>query len=216
MQGILTKKQIIEYMENGSLRFSPEPDTLQIQLHSVDLRLGFSFMIPKSWEMTERGREAFLIDYTDDRKRFDVIELEKGQFFDILPREALIVSSLEEVCLPRDIMAVLYPRSSVNRRGLAVDLSGIVDAGYEGRLLIPVQNNTNSQVIRVYPGERFCQLVFYPLSSEAEDKKSRWYKKDIIVGRLNELHKEEEEMILHGNIKDLKSKYSIVNLDKGE
>ena len=107
-------------------------------------------------------------------------------------------------------MAVLYPRSSINRKGLTVDLSGIIDAGYEGRLLIPITNNT-AHVIRLYPGERFCQLVFYPLSQKVKFVPSRWHKKDLITGRLSEKKKIEEKLIIRGKIKELKQKYSIAS-----
>jgi len=209
LSGVLVRNQILQFIEEGKIKFNPPADVLQMQAHSVDLRLGYSFMVPKQWGMTEGGREAFFIDYLDDKERFEIIELEHGQFFDILPKESIIVSSLEEVGLPNDLMAVLFPRSSINRRGLTVDLSGIIDAGYEGRLLIPVTNNTAGQVIRIYPGERFCQLVFHPLTEAIKTRKSRWHKKDIIVGRQSERLKIEENLIVRGKIKDLKSKYGI-------
>lgn len=208
--GILVKNQILELISDGKLKFSPSIDSFQVQTHSIDLRLGYSFMIPRVWGQTEKGREAFLVDYLDARDRFEIIELEHKQFFDILPKESVVATTLEEVGLPDDLMAVLYPRSSINRKGLSVDLSGIIDAGYEGRLLIPITNNT-SHVIRLYPGERFCQLVFYPLSEKVTVEKSRWHKKDIVVGRLSEKRKVEEKFISRGEIKKLKQKYALVS-----
>jgi dCTP deaminase len=207
--GTLVKDEILDYIKSEKLRFSPALDTFQIQSHSIDLRLGYTFMVPKLWGLTEKGREAFFIDYLDERQRFEVIELENKQFFDLLPKESVVASTLEEVALPNDLMAVLYPRSSVNRKGLAVDLSGIVDAGYEGRLLIPITNNTSSQVIRIYPGERICQLVFYPLSKPVKPEKSRWHKSDIVVGRRSEKKKVEETLIAKGKIRELKTKFAL-------
>lgn len=206
--GILVKNQILDRINQGSLKFSPPIDSFQIQSHSVDLRLGYSFMIPKMWGLSEKGREAYLVDYLDERERFEIIELEHKQFFDILPKESVVATTLEEVSVPTDLMAVLYPRSSINRKGLTVDMSGIIDAGYEGRLLIPITNNT-THVIRLYPGERFCQLVFYPLSQSVKFIPSRWHKKDLVIGRLSERRKVEEKLVTKGKIKELKQKYSI-------
>ncbi len=69
-------------------------------------------------------------------------------------------------------MGVLYPRSSINRRGLSVDLTGIVDAHYHGNLMIPILNKTTNQVIRIYPGERICQLVFHTLTQGLSEEEA--------------------------------------------
>ena len=105
-------------------------------------------------------------------------------------------------------MAVLYPRSSVNRKGLSVDLTGIIDAGYEGVLTLPVQNNTASQIIRIYPGERFCQLVFETLNETVTTRKSRWHLKDV-VERGDKEKKAETELVVKGDIKSLKEKFEL-------
>lgn len=206
---ILTKKQILERIKKGELVFTPPLDKFQLQPQSVDLRLGFTFLVPKVWEMTSVGRVALQTDYGENRNHLEVVELEEGQYFEILPREFIIVSTLESLKLPSDLMGILYPRSSVNRRGLSVDLSGIVDARYEGNLIIPVRNNTQTQVIRVYPGERFCQIVFYPLASKTRGT-SRYQKKDIIVGVLKERSTKETRLIKKGKIRELKKLYKLV------
>lgn len=211
---ILSNDKIIERIRSGGLAFSPELDEFQIQQHSIDLRLGFSFLIPKSWEMTASGRVALRTDHLDldaQNKSFTLVELEEGQFFDILPGEYVGVSTLEKIKLPADLMAILYPRSSVNRRGLSIDLTGIVDAGYEGTLLIPVRNNTQFQVIRMYPGERFCQLVFEELSNTPQLQQSRWHNKDIVVTVQNERSTQEMTYVREGKITLLKRDFALTN-----
>ncbi len=207
---IITIDQLKERLQKGEITFTPELDTFQVHAHSVDLRLGYTFLVPKRWHMTNSGREALLIDHNtqENQQHFDVIELEKGQFFDLLPGEYVSVSTLESVKVPSDLMAVLYPRSSTNRRGLSVDLTGIVDAGYEGQLMIPVRNNTTSHTIRIYPGERFCQIVFEKLSNIVTPRESRYHKKDIIEGYIPEKKYSnkttETDLLVSGNIKELK------------
>ena len=185
---VLVKQQILERIKGGGLAFKPGLDNLQIQGHSVDLRLGFTFMIPKVWRPSDGGREAVTLDplHSIGAAHFDIVELEEGQHFDLLPNEYILVSSLETITIPKDLMAVLYPRSSVNRRGLSVDLTGIIDAGYSGKLVLPVRNNTRSQTVRLYPGERFCQLVFQQLMGEIETKQSRHHMKDVAEGLAKE------------------------------
>ncbi len=148
---------------------------------------------------------------------FDVVELEQGQCFEILPGEHVIVSTLEKLSMPNDVMAVLYPRSSVNRRGLSVDLTGIVDCGYSGQLAIPVRNNTAHQIIKLYPGERICQIVLHEIGTELPDavETNRYHGKDIIEGAirnnpgLNGQDDEEMDLLQKGLIKELKEKFKI-------
>lgn len=209
--GILTNEQILQRTKDKNITFSPPLDKFQLQPHSIDLRLGYTFMVPKYWEMTSQGREAIKSDYSQTQNNFTVLELEPGQFFEVLPNEYVVFTTLEKIKVPDDLMAILYPRSSVNRRGLSVDLSGIVDAGYEGQLIIPVRNQTTTQTIRVYPGERFCQLVFHPLSQAVEIQTSRFHNRDVAttLGSHQEKRQNEIKLIKSGKLKQLKSNYAI-------
>lgn len=163
---ILTRHEIQALIENQRLVFEPNLDVFQNQPHAVDLRLGTSFYLPKIWKMTPNGREILTVDVTQSAgDNYQKIDLTPGQYFDLAPGEHVLASTLEKISLNEpDIMGVLYPRSSINRRGLSVDMTGIVDAHYSGNLMIPIHNKTTSQVIRIYPGERICQLVFQKLT----------------------------------------------------
>jgi dCTP deaminase len=207
---IITKKQITKLVESGNLIFKPNLDQFQLQEHSVDLRLGYTFMLPKMWHMTPRGRESLDITHFDKRNHeyFDVVELEQGQYFDLLPSEYILVSTLESIKMPNDIMGVLYPRSSTNRKGLSLDLTGIIDAGYDGQLVLPIRNNTRSQAVRLFPGERLCQVVFEDLKNEVKPKPSKYHKKDIIEGIMME-EQDEIDLINKGDIKTLKERHKI-------
>ncbi len=205
---ILTKEEILQRVKDKNIVVSPGLDVFQIQAHAIDLRLGFTFLIPKSWRMTAEGREAMMIDPLRDHgpEYFDVIELEQGQSFDLLPQEYVLVSTFETIKIPNDLMAVLYPRSSVNRKGLSVDLTGIIDSGYEGPLTLPIRNNTRSQVIQLHPGERICQVVFEELKQPVIARKSRWHMKDVVEKGKKEKAKE-MKLVFNGDIKKLKSDY---------
>jgi dCTP deaminase len=207
---IITKRQIIEKISKNEIAFNPGLDKFQLQDHAVDLRLGFTFMIPKVWHLTGKGRELLDVTHFDkvDAQHFDVVELEQGQFFDLLPGEYILVCTLESIKVPNNLMAVLYPRSSTNRKGLSLDLTGIVDSGYEGQLTMPIRNNTKSQTVRLYPGERLCQIVFEELTEVVEAKRSKYHKADIIDGFKRE-EEEESQLILNGDIKKLKSDFKI-------
>jgi dCTP deaminase len=214
---VLTRSDILQYVQDGKIVFKPQLDTFQLQAHAVDLRLGFTFLVPKTWRLTKAGRETLHVDYfaVDRPEYFDIVELEQGQFFDLLPGEHILVSSLESIKVPDDLMAVMYPRSSTNRKGISVDLTGIVDSGYEGQLVIPVQNKTQAQTVRLYPGERFCQIVFQKLDSTVEARKSRYHQRDIIDGvdvdSLEQERQTEISLLASGDIRKLKAEHPAVN-----
>lgn len=207
---VITKKQILERVKKGEIIFSPSLDAFQLQEHAVDLRLGFTFLIPKIWHLTTRGRESLDITHFDKQNAefFDVVELEEGQYFELLPQEYVLVATLETIKVPSNLMAVLYPRSSTNRKGLSLDLTGIVDSGYEGQLTLPIRNNTHSQTVRLYPGERVCQIVFEELTEAVNARKSKYHKKDIVEGIARE-KREEASLIMKGQIRKLKSEHGV-------
>jgi dCTP deaminase len=208
---ILTKREILERITKGNIGISPGLDEYQVQEHSIDLRLGFTFLIPKVWRLTTNGREALDVTHFDNSNAeyFDVVELEQGQYFDLLPHEHILVSTFEKVKIPDDLMAVLYPRSSTNRKGLSLDLTGIIDSGYEGQLILPIRNNTHSQIVRLFPGERICQLVFEYLTEPVTARKSKYHLKDIIDGVQKEKN-DESNYIKLGKIKELKNDHKVI------
>ena len=164
---ILNSHDIKDEISKGLIAFAPALDGFQVQPNSIDLRVGWSFYIPETWEYTDAGRVAIRADYLDIQKNkhyFKLIKLKPGQYFEILPNEFIIISTLEKLSLNApDVAAMLAPRSSVIRRGLSIQ-GGVVDAYFEGHMTIPVMNNSNHSII-LYPGERFVQLVLHKLTA---------------------------------------------------
>ena len=207
---MLIKSEILELIATGELAFTPELDQFQMQAHAIDLRLGYTFLVGRRWEITAQGRVAMQLDHLESgAEQFDTIELAPGQVFDILPGECVLVSTMETIHMPADLAGQMFPRSSVNRRGLAVDLSGVIDAGYEGNLIIPVRNNGLSTVVRLYPGQRFCQLTFTRLNAPVEVRKSRYHQQEIATGVLPEQNQDEIRLVRAGDIATLKQKYGV-------
>ena len=82
---------------------------------------------------------------------------------DLMPG-CYLVTYNEVVNLPKNIMALAKPRSSLLRCGVSIH-SAIWDAGYSGRSqsLMVVYN---SQGFRLYKNARIVQMVFFFLSHE--------------------------------------------------
>ncbi|MFA5309964.1 MAG: deoxyuridine 5'-triphosphate nucleotidohydrolase [Dehalococcoidales bacterium] len=91
-----------------------------------------------------------------------------GDFSD-LPAGIYVITYNEIVHLPKSIMALGRPRSSLLRCGVNVG-TAVWDAGYEGRsqsLLMVL----NPQGFRVQQNARLTQLVFMDLTGESEGYK---------------------------------------------
>jgi dCTP deaminase len=207
---ILVKNNILELINSSKLKFNPALDSFQIQENAIDLRLGFTFIILKKWQITPKGREVSKNNDLSNTEpsNFQTIELEEGQYFELLPNEYILASTLESISLPNDVVGTLYPRSSVNRRGISIDLSGIINAGYEGYLILPIRNNSSSEIARLYPGERICQIMLHQLKESVSHTESKYHKTDPALGPKRD-KTTEISLILKGKIRELKSRYKI-------
>jgi len=165
---ILTKNTLIESLNNKTLIFDPPIDAFQLQPAAIDIRVGWSFYIPHTWKLTQNGREAVVADYvnhTSLEENFRLIKLQPKQYFEILPGESVVASTLEKIHLNSgNIAGILHPRSSSSRRALSIE-SGVIDPYYSGNLIIPIRNNSVHS-LKIYPGERVCQIVFYELNQD--------------------------------------------------
>jgi dCTP deaminase len=118
-----------------------------------------------------------------------------------------------------DLMALLFPRTSTNRRGINLSLSGIIDTGYHGNLIFPMKNEAGDQVLRLYPGERICQVIFetldQPLSMEAARlhgmAPAKYSHAEDSTYRVDK--SEERERLVAGDLDGLKSTFGL-DLDK--
>src|SRR5690606_32738389 len=89
-----------------------------------------------------------------------------------------LIQTLEKVTLPNDIVGIVYPRSGTNRKGITVDMTGIVDPGYSGHLMIP-ESNLSGRTVRFLPGERIAQIVFQRVEKPTEGRLSKYHEGDM-------------------------------------
>ncbi|NQT49077.1 dCTP deaminase [Candidatus Kuenenbacteria bacterium] len=216
---ILTKKEILHRIKEGQIKFSPELDEYQLSPNSIDLRVGWSFYVPHSWKMNEKGRVAVNADYLNyqnTEEYLKLIKLSPGQYFEILPKEFILISTLEKITLNcGDIAGTLLPRSSALRRGLQIE-TGMIDCRYNGQLTIPVVNNSH-HIIKIYPGERICQMQICKLESDlSEDEAKKHGKQEAkYVGSTpysleSKFDSNEEiDLLQQGKLIELKDQYRI-------
>lgn len=165
---LLSKKEIIALVLSGQISFDPDIDSFQLQGNAIDLRLGYTFMVSKPTSVTNAGRVINVHDHlANGGLELEQIILEDYQKFVINPGEQILVTSKEKINLGRQVCGILLPRSSLNRRFLSLDCTGIIDANYSGKLIFPIQNRSNVPQYLV-PGERIAQIGFMKLSSPVE------------------------------------------------
>lgn len=216
---VLTRTAITERIVKGDLAFTPPIDQFQQQPHALDLRLGYRFLIPRNWTVDPKGRRAITIAIDDierHREQFDEVILQPGQYFELLPNEFVIGTSLERIEMnATDLMAILFPRTSTNRRGIAISLSGIIDTGYNGHLIFPMKNEAGDQVLRMYPGERVCQVIFeeltHPLTPEEANMHGLTAAKytDGASGTYKLDKDDERRLLIEGNLEELKNRFGM-------
>jgi len=123
----------------------------------------------------------------------------------IAPGDTIRFMTIEKVSLPDDIMGVVYPRSSANRRGMHVHMTGVVDAGYSGRLTVPITNATK-EYVTIMHGERIASIVFQRLEDRATVRLSKYHGTD---GAYVPDKEDETRLLSNGQLDLLKSQHAI-------
>jgi dUTP pyrophosphatase len=130
----------------------------QVQPNGVDFTLREVFMLQSSGQIGIKNSQRRVSDLAP--LVFDGLD-----FVDLVPG-VYIITYNEVVHLPRDVMALASPRSSLLRCGVSV-ATAVWDAGYSGRsqsLLVVY----NPQGFRLQRNARIVQLVFLQLTQKTE------------------------------------------------
>jgi dUTP pyrophosphatase len=157
MHGVLSREDILSLLKGNP----PLVDNLcdidrQVQPNGVDLTLREIALLSARGSLGVNGESR-------------VISGASPLVFDGLGRVDLmpgcyLITFNEVVSLPRSIMALARPRSSLLRCGVGIH-TAVWDAGYSGRsqALMVVYN---PQGFRLHRNARITQMVFFCLSSE--------------------------------------------------
>ncbi len=156
---VLSGDQIKEYIKLGRIVIDPFDEKL-VGPSQVDLRLGTKFRIFK---------QLNLVDPYDPKtleKNTKLVDT-KGKPFIIQPQQLVLGVTMEKLSIPNDLVASIEGRSSIARMGVFIHISsGHVNPGSGSRKPIPVTLeilNMNPSPVKLYPGMRICQLLFYTM-----------------------------------------------------
>jgi len=130
----------------------------QVQPNGIDLTLREVSMLQSSGKIAAMNSQRLVSDVAP-------LVFDGLNFIDLMPG-AYIITYNEIVHLPKNVMALAMPRSSLLRCGVTIS-TAVWDAGYSGRSqsLMVVYN---PQGFRLQRNARIVQLVFLQLSQETE------------------------------------------------
>jgi dUTP pyrophosphatase len=130
----------------------------QVQANGFDLTLRDVALVKSRGQVAVDNRDRIVADLAP-------LAFDSEGFIDLAPG-AYMITYNEVVHLPKDIIALGRPRSSLLRCGVSIG-TAVWDAGYEGRSqsLLVVHN---PQGFRVQKNARITQLVFFTLTGESE------------------------------------------------
>ena len=83
----------------------------------------------------------------------------------IRPRQHALLSTMEILNMPKDLVGTLFTKSTWARKGLIFSLAA-VDAGWRGSLTIATHNPTSEQV-KIYKGVGLVQIRFHKVTPAA-------------------------------------------------
>lgn len=159
----LTHKHIVKLLKKEKLIISPLLDDGQINEMTIDLRLGYDFLV------SIQGRWAYLNSASPSpnqgafNKFFQESRRKLGDTFLLHPNQTVLASTLEYIKLPDNLVAILNTRSSYNRLG--INISNVFQPGYCGCLSVELTNSSNNPV-QVRVGAAMFQIRFVPAAEK--------------------------------------------------
>ena len=150
----------------------------------VDLRLGAVYKIVEGGAFIEanlgkrKGVKVELIAEYQKRGRQKEIIIKPGDYY--------LVSTVETVNTPKDLMPVIFPRTSLFRAGLLL-LNSKTDPGYKGTLTMGLKN-LSEFAVKLQMGARIGNVVFFKVEG-----KTAIYRGQHQGGRISP-HEEEQQV----------------------
>ena len=130
--------------------------------------------------------ENLLMEGPKDFHKVDFHQYSEVHPLWITPGTFLLGETVEYVRLPDNVEAHLHLVSSRAREGIQHAVSGLVDAGWNGKLTLELKNNLKYGSIPIYPNLRIAQLTFFEYAENAEQPYRGRYFGDRQVSRVKD------------------------------
>ena len=159
---VLSKPDLVERIESGSIRFDPVLDPARIAQVSIDLRLGRKF------SQFRRESPGYLPAVHVDPSLWESHDLwthEEVDVFRLEPGHFVLAHTLERVVIPHDLMGLVEGRSSFARVGITVHVTAPkIDPGFSGTITLEMANFGSIPVDLRAGVDEPAQLMFLEIS----------------------------------------------------
>lgn len=157
-------RQLLVSNESDSLFIDPLLEDSQIGQVTIDLRLGYDFLVSI---LTRKPSIETSINPNNQYHRaigsyFQETRRDLGEKFVLYPNQVVLCTTLEYVSLPPNVYADILSRSSYTRLGIPINT--MVQPGFRGCVPLELFNHGNSPVELVV-GSRVCQARFFEIEN---------------------------------------------------
>lgn len=133
----------------------------------VDLRLGAVYKIIQGGAFIQGDRVKGLGYRKGVKTELLAKHQERGRQRQVIikPGEYYLISTVEIINTPKDLMPQVFPRTSLFRAGLLI-LNSKTDPGYKGTLTMALKNLSEFD-IKLQMGARICNVVFFRIEGSS-------------------------------------------------
>ncbi len=166
---MLARQDLLRAWKNRAIRFDPDISESQINLSSIDLRLGFNFTRLKA-QRAVVIRPAHEFDPTDLTANEDLSKA-KDPLFGLCPSEFVLAQTLESITLPNNLAAHIHGKSSLARSGVTIHATAPhIHPGFEGHITLELFNSGPWELQFIPGKDLVCQVMFWELKTPPSKK----------------------------------------------
>ena len=153
---VLRRVKSEKLIENLGTRDLKNPEGV-----GLDLRLGAVYKIVEGGAFIEAN-----LGKRKGVKTEKIAEYGRGRQKEITikPGEYYLVSTVESLNTPKDLMPLVFPRTSLFRAGLLL-LNSKTDPGYKGTLTMGL-TNLSPFPVKLQLGARICNIIFHKIEGK--------------------------------------------------
>ena len=164
---LLSYNELCDALDQGVLRNALRDN---INGASIDVRLGPQLLIERPYPINDRP----IIDLAaKESPHFTPKPLDLYGGWVLDPGDFVLAATIETFHLPNDICCEFKLKSSVARSGIEHSLAGWGDPGWsDATLTLELRNTLQHQALRLEPGMKIGQVIFWRLDTPVPDNAS--------------------------------------------